>query len=98
MKTEDKALVMAMEAKYDQFAPKLRALQTALAEVQAHYEDYLTLRDFYGSQDWFRLRELPHADIKAGVLSEDQVYDLILTHNALLTDCLQLVTEMSKHG
>ncbi|WP_438832492.1 DUF4298 domain-containing protein [Streptococcus pluranimalium] len=97
MNLEDKQIIEEMEAKYDSLAPKLKALSTAVEDFEQHYADYIALRDFYGSTEWFRLFEQPHADIKSGVLSEDQLYNFISDHNALLATCLELAAKMSKN-
>ncbi|MFU2206866.1 DUF4298 domain-containing protein [Streptococcus pluranimalium] len=97
MTFEDRQLIEEMEAKYDNLAPKLKAFSTALEDFEQYYADYMALRDFYGSEEWFRLFEQPHDDIKSGVLSEDQLYNFISDHNALLATCLELAAKMSKN-
>lgn len=97
MNQKDRAVVEAMEAKYDSLSPKLDKLRDALEDFQKHYADYVTLRDFYGSTEWFRLFEEPHAAIKCGVLSEDQLYNVVLEHNELLVALLDLSAQMSRN-
>lgn len=97
MTPEEKKLVQELEAKYDAFKPKLDRLQEALADFQASYSDYTQLTGFYGSEDWFRLRDLPANGIKSGILSEDQLYHLISDHNELLGELLKISSQMYKH-
>lgn len=98
MNQEEKQRVIALEAQYEAFQPRLQALQDSLADFQSVYENYQELREFYGSKEWFDLREKPHQDLKAGILSEDQLYDMITSHNGLLSDLLDTVVKMYKHN
>lgn len=97
MNQEEKQLVMDMEAKYDSFKPKLDQFQESLMAFKEAYADYTALRSFYGSQEWFELREKPHDDLKAGVLSEDQLYNFIVDHGDILSQLLELSADMYKH-
>lgn len=95
MTDQEKQTLQDLEAAYDRLAPLLAETREQLAQWEAVYEDYVRLREFYGSATWFSLREadLP---IKAGILSEDAVYELIVGHNAFLGDLLDLTTKMYK--
>ncbi|MGT2912015.1 DUF4298 domain-containing protein [Streptococcus cameli] len=96
MTPEEQARVEELEAKYDRFQPVLEQVKSTLAAFQSAYRDYQELRTFYGSEEWYDLREKPHEKVKAGVLSEDQLYDLIVEHNDLLGQFLELANQMYK--
>lgn len=55
MNLNDRLKIEEMEEKYDSFKPRINALVEAIDDFQKHYEDYVKLREFYGSEDWFRL-------------------------------------------
>lgn len=97
MTENDKQLIETMEAKYDAFNPKLEALRKAVEDFQNHYDDYIALKDFYGSDDWHRLYDQPHDDVKCGVLSQDQLFNLVTDHNDLLKNVLELAPSMYKN-
>ena len=55
-----------------------KALGRTLDEMEALREDAAALFRYYGSEDWFSDRELTlPPGTKAGVLSEDAVYDTL---------------------
>ncbi|MGG6796385.1 UNVERIFIED_CONTAM: DUF4298 domain-containing protein [Streptococcus canis] len=97
MNSNDKKLIEMMESKYDDFKPKLDRLKEDLVDFQNSYSDYVELKNFYGSDDWFRLSKNPFEGIKCGVLSEDQLFDFIGDHNELLANFLDLSSRMYKN-
>ena len=70
--------VRQMETTLNEGAAALRALTDALDRVEALRPRMAELFQYYGSEAWHEDREaeLP-ADLPAGVLSEDAVYDLL---------------------
>ena len=67
-----------------------RALGRALDEMEALREEMGALFRYYGSEDWFADRELTlPPETKAGVLSEDLVYDEI---SALRDEAFRMLT------
>ena len=59
-------------------AASLEALRRALDAMEALEQDLPALFRYYGSEDWFSDRELTlPPGTKAGVLSEDAVYDAL---------------------
>ncbi len=97
MNDQERVRVTELEAKYDAFKPKLDQLRQSLEAFKESYQDYIELREFYGSQEWFDLREKPHHDLKSGILSEDQLYDFVVDHGDLLADFLDLSAEMYRN-
>ena len=70
--------VQQMESALNDGAAALHALTDALDRVEALRPRMAELFQYYGSEAWHEDREaeLP-ADLPAGVLSEDAVYDLL---------------------
>ncbi|HEP1271182.1 DUF4298 domain-containing protein [Streptococcus pyogenes] len=97
MTKQDQLIVEKMEQTYEAFRSKLANLIEALDAFKEHYEEYATLRNFYSSDEWFRLANQPWDDIPCGVLSEDLLFDMIGDHNQLLADILDLAPIMYKH-
>lgn len=97
MNKKERAIIQNLEEQYDSFQPKLAQLQKTLADFQEAYESYIALTDFYGSEEWFRWREQPVENLKCGILSEDQLFDLIEQHNSLLEKLLDLSAQMYRH-
>lgn len=49
MDLNDRLKIEELEEKYDSFKPRINALVEAIDDFQKHYEDYVKLREFYGS-------------------------------------------------
>ncbi|HGS8781136.1 TPA: DUF4298 domain-containing protein [Streptococcus agalactiae] len=97
MNLNDRLKIEEMEEKYDSFKPRINALVEAIDDFQKRYEDYVKLREFYGSEDWFRLSEQTENNLKCGVLSEDQLFDFIGEHNELVGQFLDMSSQMYRH-
>ncbi|MBO5556699.1 MAG: DUF4298 domain-containing protein [Oscillospiraceae bacterium] len=70
---------------------QLDALDAARAGMTA-------LFDYYGSKDWFEDRECPLPEgVKAGVLSEDLVYDQIMELRESCFRMLELASDILKN-
>ena len=85
---DEKALarIARMEDALDRSIAATDALGRALDEMEALREEMGALFRYYGSEDWFADREL---ETKAGVLSEDLVYDEI---SALRNEAFRMLT------
>lgn len=94
MTPHDVQKLQELEEKYEAFFPKLEELIISFAQVEAAYDDY---RAFYGSEDWFHFRTQETEGLKAGILSEDQLYELICEHNDLLGRLLRFSSTMYRH-
>ena len=73
-----------MESILDECVEAVKELQGKLDDIERLQEKMGKLFAYYGSEEWYEDREAydavepdNRADIKAGVLSEDSVYDLI---------------------
>jgi len=88
--------IREMETILQTAGPVLRRLEAALEEYEALREPLAALDAYYGSREWWEdldadaRGELP-ADLRRGVLSQDEVYDL-------LTDARRLETRMRESG
>lgn len=87
-----------MERRMDASKEAIRTLSEALDGYEQIQKDMKKLMDYYGSSRWRKDFEddesgkLPK-DLKRGVLSEDELYDLILEHRELVLTMSQLVTD-----
>ena len=74
-----------------EFSKQLDALDTARESMQKLFR-------YYGSEEWFKDRERPIPDgVKAGVLSEDLVYDEITGIRDECFRMLELATDILKN-
>ena len=72
------ARVKENEARLDEIKETISRLDEVLNELDETREKMIALFNYYGSAEWHEDRDLDlPADIKAGVLSEDSVYDAI---------------------
>lgn len=82
--------IARMEAALDRSIAATETLGRALDEMEALREEMDALFRYYGSEDWFADRELTlPPETKAGVLSEDLVYDEI---SALRDESFRMLT------
>ncbi len=84
MKTDQRDRINEMESTLDECVEAVEELQGTLEYIERLQEKMGKLFAYYGSKEWYEDREAydavgpeEQADIKAGVLSEDSVYDLI---------------------
>lgn len=100
MNPNDRQSIQKLEAQYDQFAPCLEQLAESMSTFDKHYAQYRELLAFYDSSDWVRLYEetnqFPDPQLKCGILSQDQLYNLISDHNELLENLEILVRKMKQ--
>ena len=90
--------IAAMEAALDESGAALGELNAALERMDALREAMMGLYQYYGSEDWFQDRErtLPPGT-KAGVLSEDAVYDQITELREAAFHMLDLAADILKN-
>ena len=90
MDNKDIELIQQMENKYDTFMPVLTNLIDSVEKFNSIYNNYIELRDFYGSEKWFEYMEIEKIPVKCGV-------DMIGDHNELLGVLLDLTSKMYKN-
>ncbi|MGT2887534.1 DUF4298 domain-containing protein [Streptococcus didelphis] len=93
MTDKEAMTIKDLEERYDRFLPLLESLKESVQEINEHYDDYKALSSYYGSEEWFKLRDEKPA-IRSGILNEDQIYDLLIDHHYLILELLKLTTKM----
>jgi hypothetical protein len=90
--------VKEMEGYLNECAAVTAGLTEQLDRTDAVREDMIRLFSYYGSEAWYEDREgdLP-ADIPAGVLSEDAVYDRITEIRDAAFRMLETATDILKN-
>ena len=94
----DLSRISEMESYLDECTAATRDLTAQLTRMDALRDDMTRLFRYYGSEAWYADREgeLPEG-IKAGVLSEDLVYDTITAIRDAAFQMLELATDLLKN-
>ena len=58
MDNKDIELIQQMENKYDTFMPVLTNLIDSVEKFNSIYNNYIELKNFYGSEKWFEYIEI----------------------------------------
>lgn len=97
MSTKELDRIARMESHLDEIATLTTKLQAQIEAVKAAESHAKELFQYYGREDWHADRdmELPEG-FKAGVLSEDSVYDAITDLRDAAFDMLELGTDILK--
>ena len=87
-----------MEERLNQCTAATETLQAALEKTEALRESMTVLFHYYGSEAWYADREadLP-SSVRAGVLSEDSVYDAITAIRDAAFHMLEQGTDILKN-
>lgn len=90
--------IREMEGYLNECAAVTAGLKEQLDRTDAVREDMIRLFSYYGSEAWYEDREgeLP-ADVPAGVLSEDAVYDRITEIRDAAFRMLETATDILKN-
>ena len=90
--------IKEMEAILDECRMALNDLEQSLDGLDAVKEKMGRLFAYYGSEAWYEDREMElPPDVKAGVLSEDLVYDEITDARDAALRMLELATDLLKN-
>ncbi|MCP1638417.1 DUF4298 domain-containing protein [Streptococcus gallinaceus] len=95
--------IRAFEAILNESTQIIEELERVLDQFEANRSQYQKLKDFYGSEAYFKAVELLNqtdqfSDIPCGVLSEDAVFNLIGDHYASSIRMLELaMTYLKEH-
>jgi len=85
--------IVINEDRLDKLNNIVSNLEKDLLDLKGAYKEYKNLNKYYGSKEWFldkdNFEQGKIKDVKAGVLSEDAVYDLD-------TDIRELFQEMNE--
>ena len=95
--TDNIKRITEMEIALDECREVLDDMESALDRLEAVREKMRELFAYYGSEEWFEDRELElPPDVKAGVLSEDLVYDAVTDAKDMSVRMLELATDVIK--
>lgn len=87
------------ENRLDNILVSIKNLEDALSNFQANKKDINLLNKYYGSESWFKDKkayennEIPK--IKAGVLSEDAVWNMNENINEILEEMKKILKDYS---
>lgn len=88
------------EEKLDKIVAIVKRLDSALADFELIKEDVKAINVYYGSPDWFADKEKYEQgllnNVKAGVLSEDAVWDVDVNIKELL-EKMSDILDLYKH-
>lgn len=88
------------EERLDNITKSIKQLEKALYDFKAHKKDINLLNKYYGSDSWFKDKEAYEQNkipkIKAGVLSEDAVWNMNEDIKALLDEMKLIIKEMKR--
>lgn len=90
--------IKEMEKIYDKTSKRVKELEKALEAFKKDEKDLYKLSKYYGSKAWlddydaYEAGKVPKS-VKAGVLSQDLVYDLLVDYHDLVTEMSKLVNK-----
>lgn len=92
-----KEQVIKFEKILDESNKIIEELQLVLDKLEKNQSNYQELKDYYGSEEYFKDIELADTyNVKCGVLSQDSVYNLILDTYASNIRMLEIATKLLK--
>ena len=88
--------IMKMEGILRSAEGTLKQIDSALEQYEAIQDQIATLDAYYGSDEWrydldCDTAGLLPSDLRRGVLSEDEVYDLLILNRELLTRMQEII-------
>ena len=88
------------EIRFDKILLNIKELETALNKFKDNQKDLDLLNMYYGSKDWFKDKKLFEnnkiKNIKAGVLSEDGVWNMLEDVNNIINEMKLIVNKYRK--
>ena len=90
--------IKEMEKIFDKTSKRVKELENALESFKKDEKDLYKLFKYYGSIAWlddydaYEAGKIPK-NVKAGVLSQDLVYDLLVDYHSLVTEMSRLVNK-----
>ena len=90
--------IRQMEQYLDECTEVIAQMDEQLSQMEEIREKMIALFQYYGSEEWYEDREgeIPQ-DLKAGVLTEDLVYDAIMDVRDEAFRMLELGTDILKN-
>ena len=90
------------EERLDNIIQSINKLEEALNEFKSNKRNMQLLNKYYGSSNWFKDKEVYKKgklkDIKAGVLSEDAVWNMHEDISELVKEMEKIVKDYKKEG
>jgi len=88
------------EKRLDDLIETANHLEDILVELKEKKKDYKALNRYYGSKNWFKDKEAYEENkipnMKAGVLSEDAVWDMITDFEYHLKELKRIIKDYEK--
>lgn len=90
------------EERLDNILQSIDKLNEALDEFKNNKNNIQLLNKYYGSNNWFKDKEMYEKSlipkVKAGVLSEDTVWNMLEDINELVKEMEKIVKDYKKEG
>ena len=90
------------EERLDNILLSIDKLNKALDEFKSNKKNIQLINKYYGSNNWFKDKEMYEKDlisrVKAGVLSEDTVWNMFEDINELMEEMKLIINEYEKIG
>jgi hypothetical protein len=87
------------EERLDKILANIKELNTAIDHFKENKKDLIQLKRYYGSKAWFKDKELYEkgliSKVKAGVLSEDTVWNMLEDIDNLIEEMKSIVDKHS---
>ncbi len=88
------------EERLDRINECIKEMKTALSNMKSIQKDLSLLNKYYGSKNWFKDKEAFEkneiSNIKAGVLSEDAVWNMNESINDLINEMKKIISFYKK--
>ena len=84
------------EERLDNTISCINELKTSLEKFKSNKNNLSLLKKYYGSKNWFKDKEMYENNflsIKAGVLSEDAVWNMLDDLDELINDMKEVITD-----
>ena len=90
--------ISEMEERLNRCAAAVKALGESMDRLDEVMDEFSEVSDYYGSEEWYDDREgdVPE-NVKAGVLSEDLPYDMIMDVRDAAFRMLEMATDILKN-
>ena len=89
------------ELRFDNILLNVKELEVALNNFKNNEKDLFLLNKYYGSKNWFKDKELYENNkinnIKAGVLSEDGLWNMFTSIDEIILDMKRIIADYEKN-
>lgn len=88
------------EERLDKLENSIKKMNEALADFESNQKDLVLLNKYYGSKNWFKDKEAYENGkinrIKAGVLSEDAIWNTLSDIDEIILDMKRIITNYER--